>query len=50
MNLFDEHRTDLESSIRTVINQCPYVKVLSLRNCGYVLTDHFCEQIIRVVS
>ncbi|CAF0729590.1 unnamed protein product [Adineta steineri] len=36
-----------ESGIRAVWKKCPYLKVLSLKSCGYVLNDHYCEQIIR---
>lgn len=38
----------LESGIRAVYTKCPNLKVLSLKGCGYVLNDHYCEQIIRV--
>ena len=37
-----------ESGIRAVYTKCPNLKVLSLKGCGYVLNDHYCEQLIRV--
>jgi hypothetical protein len=39
---------NLESGIRAIYTKCPNLKVLSLKGCGYVLNDHYCEQIIRV--
>ncbi|CAF1648520.1 unnamed protein product, partial [Didymodactylos carnosus] len=36
-----------EAGIRAVYKKCPYLKVLCLKNCGYVLNDHYLEQIIR---
>ncbi len=38
----------LESGIKAVYTKCPNLKMLSLKGCGYVLNDHYCEQIIRV--
>ncbi|CAF0763123.1 unnamed protein product [Adineta ricciae] len=36
-----------ESGIRAVYTKCPNLRVLSLKGCGYILNDHYCEQLIR---
>ncbi|CAF3146493.1 unnamed protein product [Rotaria socialis] len=36
-----------ESGIKAIYTKCTNLKVLSLKSCGYVLNDHYCEQIIR---
>ncbi len=37
-----------ESSIKLVRQKCPHLKVLSLYGCGYIMTDHFMEILLKV--
>ena len=37
-----------EGSMKIVTQKCPHLKVLILRDCGYVLTDHYLEWLIKV--
>ena len=37
-----------EGTIKLVTERCPHLKQLSLRDCGYVMTDHFMERLLKV--
>lgn len=37
-----------DSILKTVCNNCPYIRVLILKDCGYVVTDSVVEMLLRV--
>ena len=37
-----------EGTIKLVGQRCPNLKVLNLRECGYVVTDHMLEMLLKV--
>lgn len=47
-------RLDLESvyvttaTMKAIMKQCPNLKELSLKSCGYIVTDHLLQQLFKV--
>ncbi len=39
-----------ESTIKLVGQRCPNLKVLNLRDSGYILNDHYMEMLVKVSS
>ena len=37
-----------EGTIKVIWRSCPNLKVISLKDCGYVLTDNLMEQLLKV--
>ena len=37
-----------EGTIKLIGQRCPGLRVLNLRECGYVMTDHFMELMLKV--
>ena len=46
LNLEDVYLT--QNTLRIVCVQCPHLKSLSLRNCGYIVTDNVLSQLSKV--
>ena len=37
-----------EKTLKLVGQRCPHLKQLSLRHCGYIITDHIMEILLKV--
>ena len=38
-----------EGTLKTIWRTCPNLRVLSLKDCGYVVTDSLMEQLLKVI-